>query len=151
MEAEQVTLDDFIVEENAKLVKVGSERSEQSFGLGCTLGILPVVGMIIILAILGVLNLISGFFALIMGALALVGIASLVASYAKKRSIEDTYKYNVKLEIERYLHDYSLDRQEFDTRAYQILPPDAPLQAYITPPPEAPLPAEGETSQEESR
>lgn len=150
MPAEGQALDEFIIEANAKLAKVGSERSEQSFGLGCTLGLLPVVGMIVVLAVLGVLNLISGFFALAMGALALVGIASLVASLAKKRAIDDTYNYDVRIEIERYLREFSLSRSEFDARAAQILPSGAPLHTYLTPPPEISLPAEGEPSQEEN-
>lgn len=121
----------FIQEENEKLAKVGTERSEQSFGLGCTLGLLPLGSMILLLYIFRVLNVISGFFAVIVGFTALVGIAALVSSSAKKRAIVDNYTHYVKQEIDLYLRENDLDRLEFDRAASEILPESAPLRAYI--------------------
>jgi hypothetical protein len=135
-------MDAFIGEQNETLVKVGSERSESSFGLGCTLGLIPVVAMIAILWAADVLNLISGFITLIMGALVLVGTANLVASAAKRRSIRDMYAYTVKLEIDRYLRENNLTRLEFDRQANRSLPGDAPLRSFMTVPEEPESPPE---------
>lgn len=132
----------FIEEQNERLATVGTERSEQSFGLGCTIGFLPLGSMVLILWIAGVLNIISGFFAVIIGFTALVGIAGLVASSAKKRAINDTYTHYVKQDIDRYLRDHQIDQAAFDQAAHEALPESAPLRAFITPPPAPPEPAE---------
>lgn len=124
----------FIEEQNENLAKVGTERSEQSFGLGCTIGLLPLGSMILLLYIFHVLNLISGFFAVIVGFTALVGIAALVSSSAKRRAIGDTYNNYVKQAIDLYLREQQIDRVEFDQVAYEVLTESAPLRAYITPP-----------------
>lgn len=129
---EPQTLTQFIEEENEKLVKVGTERSEQSFGLGCTIGLLPLGSMILLLYIFQVLNVISGFFAVIVGFTALVGIAAFVSSSAKKRAVTDQYEHHVKPEIDLYLRTNQLDQADFDLAAAQVLPESAPLRAFIT-------------------
>lgn len=128
---EQLTA--FIEEQNERLATVGTERSEQSFGLGCTIGLLPLGSMVLILWITGVLNIISGFFAVIVGFTALVGIAGLVASSAKRRAIADTYTHYVKQDIDLYLREHQIDQQIFDQTAHEVLSESAPLRAFITP------------------
>jgi hypothetical protein len=124
----------FIEEQNENLAKVGTERSEQSFGLGCTIGLLPLGTMVLLLYIFRVLNIISGFFAVIVGFTALIGIAALVASSAKRRAIADSYNNYVKQAIDRYLREQQIDRGQFDQVAHETLSESAPLRAYITPP-----------------
>jgi hypothetical protein len=116
---------------NETLAGAGAESAEQSFGLGCLLGGLPLVGGVILLYLWGTFSLIMAFIVFAMGTLALTGAAALLASFARKRRIRTTYLLSIKPEIERYLIKTQIARPEFERAAAVILPSDAPLLGFM--------------------
>lgn len=116
---------------NEKLASAAASGSEQAFGLGCLVVALPLAGVALVLFFLGVLNLIAFFVSLAMIVLAGVGVAALIAYRARGRAIGETYRRTIYPEIEGYLQDNSIQRQQFDRLADEVLPPDAPLRGFI--------------------
>ncbi|MGW8249048.1 MAG: hypothetical protein ACWGO1_00270 [Anaerolineales bacterium] len=118
---------------NERLRATGAGGAESAFGLGCGIGLLPVVGITLLLWIFGVVNLILGMMMLVVGLLALAGISILLANLARSNTVKRVYRTEVEPEIVRYLSRQRLSRQDFDTAAYQLLPVDAPLQGFLHP------------------
>jgi hypothetical protein len=79
-----------------------------------------------------VVNLILAFILLIMGFLVMVGVSMLIAQQARLNGIRRLYRTSVQLEIDRFLAYNQLTRIQFDADASQLLPQDAPLQAFLT-------------------
>jgi hypothetical protein len=129
---------------NEKLRSSGAGGAETAFGLGCGIGLFPVVGIILLLWIFGVINLILGLMLLVVGLLALAGVSILLANLARNNTYKRVYWTEVEPEIVQYLSRQRLSRQEFDTFAVQVLPMDAPLQQFLQPivPDEAEVPGE---------
>jgi hypothetical protein len=116
---------------NEKLVKAGADSAEQSFGLGCALGGLLLLAAASLLYIFGIFNLVLTLIVLAMGSLALTGVAALVSSFARNRSVGINYRSNVMPEIETYLRKNNLSRIQFDRVADAVLPSDAPLRSCL--------------------
>jgi hypothetical protein len=87
---------------------------------------------LLVLFLLKVINIILAFILLVMGLLAMVGVAMLAAQRARLNSIQRAYHMGVELEINQYLAQSSLTRPQFDRLVSQILPEDAPLQAFLS-------------------
>ena len=121
----------FVETANQELVIAGGSSAEQSFGLGCALGIVPLGIIVLIMYVFGVLNLIGGLVAMLVGLLALIGILALVSSQARFRGIANAYQRQVKPEIEDYLSSQGLAQAQFDAVADQVLTTEAPLRAYL--------------------
>ena len=68
---------------NESLRLSGASSAEQAFGIGCTMGLAPILVILLILFILKVINLILVFILLVMGLLVMVGVAMLVAQRAR--------------------------------------------------------------------
>src|SRR5512134_2246080 len=64
---------------NEKLTQAGADSAEQSFGLGCIVFALPLLGIVVLLFIFQVFNLILALIVLSMGALAVAGLVTLMA------------------------------------------------------------------------
>lgn len=118
---------------NEQLRSSGSGGAEIAFGLGCGFGLIPVVGITLLLLVTGAINLILAMFLLVVGLLALSGISILLANMARSNAVKRVYRMEVEPEIVQYLSRERLSRQEFDTLAHLMLPPDAPLQGYLSP------------------
>jgi hypothetical protein len=118
---------------NERLRSSGAGGSETAFGLGCGIGLIPVVGVTLLLWMFGVINLILALFILVFGMLALAGISILLANTARSNAFKRVYRTEVEPEIVQYLSKQRLSRQDFDNLAYQMLPLDAPLQGYLSP------------------
>ncbi len=118
---------------NEQLRSSGAGGAETAFGIGCGIGLIPVVGITLLLWVFGLINLILALFMFVVGMLALSGISILLANVARSNAFKRVYWTEVEPEILQYLSAQHLSRQEFDTLAHQMLPPDAPLQVYLSP------------------
>jgi hypothetical protein len=130
-ESQRKGMEDLINEANEKLVKAGADSAEQSFGLGCALGGLILLGTAGALYLFGVFSLVLTFIVLIMGSLAITGIAVLVASFARNQGVSRRYRITVLPEIEIYLKKNNLSREQFDRLTDATLPQDAPLRSCL--------------------
>ena len=118
---------------NDEMKSSGSSGSEKAFGLGCGLGLLPVIGIILFLFVFQVINLVLAMFLLVVGLLGVAGISALLASLARSNTHKRIFREVGDPEIVQFISQYHLSRQAFDTLARQILPEDAPLQAFLLP------------------
>jgi hypothetical protein len=134
----------FVESSNEKLLRAGVTSAEQSFGLGCALGIVPLGILVLILYIMGTLNLIGGLVAMVIGLLALIGILSLISSQARFRGIANAYQREVRPEIDAYLGSQGLAKSQFDALADQVLTTTAPLRNYL----DLPVAQERDSNQE---
>ena len=117
---------------NERMMSSGSRGAELAFGLGCGVGLIPVVGIIFLLFAFGAISLIPAFFLLVVGLLLLAGVSILLANLARSNARKRVYRTEVEPEIAQLLSKQNISRQEFDTLAYQWLPADAPLQPFLS-------------------
>jgi hypothetical protein len=110
----------------------GANSAEQAFGLGCSVGFLPVLIVVSLLFLFRAVNLILALILLILGILVIVGVSMLISQQARTNGMRMTYEASVQPEINQYLAQHRLTRARFDTRVSQLLPHDAPLQAFLT-------------------
>jgi hypothetical protein len=132
--AQRQEIIELLQESNAKLVEVGSESAEQSFGLGCLLGGLVIVGITAVLFLAGVMNVIMAALVLVPGLLGLTGIVTLAASFARSHRYKETYRLLVGPEIERCRIRSSLSPDSLVKIAEEVLSEDAPLRFYLSSP-----------------
>jgi hypothetical protein len=122
---------------NEKLLSAASSSAERAFGLGCGLGLIPVAIVAIVLYSARLINLILAVLVGIMSVMFLVGVAALLSSIARANTLKRTYQREVEPQINSFVAQYNLTRQQFDTLASQVLPEEAPLQIFLKPlPPE---------------
>ena len=117
---------------NESLRLSGASSAEQAFGIGCTMGLAPILVILLILFILKVINLILAFILLVMGLLVMVALAMLVAQRARLNGMARAYHSGIEAEIDQYLAQTSLTRPEFDRLVSKLLPEGAPLQAFLS-------------------
>jgi len=117
---------------NESLRLSGASSAEQTFGIGCALGITPILVILLVLFIFKVINLILALILLVMSLLAMVGVAMLVAQRARLNGVNHAYRTAVKTEIDQYLVQSGLTRSEFDHLVSKLLPASAPLQAFLS-------------------
>jgi hypothetical protein len=122
---------DVVINANEKMAQAGADRAEQSFGLGCALGALPIATAILVLFLLGIINIVLALILVVMSALALTGIATLVASFARSYGMKDVYKTTVGPEINLFLNTHKVSRDQFKEIADEVLSEDAPLRSAL--------------------
>lgn len=127
---------EFVESSNQNLSDVGTHAAESAFGLGCYIGFIPVVLLVILVFALGVRNWIVIALVALVAVLVTAGIAALLSHRARHGSIEATYHRTVEPEIESYLGARALTRSEFDSTARHVLTADAPLLEYVSSLPE---------------
>jgi len=117
---------------NETLRLSGAASAEQAFGLSFSLGMGPILVVLLLLFLFKVINIILAFILLVMALLAMVGITMLAAQQARSNGIRRAYQTNVQMEITLYLAQNNLTRHQFNRLVSQILPEAAPLQAFLT-------------------
>jgi hypothetical protein len=110
----------------------GASSAEQTFGIGCSLGLTPILVILLILFFLKVINLILAFILLVMGLLVMVGVAMLAAQQARLNAMKRAYRSEVLGEINQYLSRSGMKRPEFDRLVSNLLPDSAPLQSFLS-------------------
>lgn len=121
----------FVESENEKLRAAGAESAEQAFGIGCGIGLLPTVIIVIVLYAFQVVSFILAIILVLMGLLAVVGISMLLASRARVNAESKTYEASVEPEILQYLDDLGVTQQQFVEAVHEQLLDDAPLRAHL--------------------
>ena len=85
-EAQKQELIGFVQGLNENLRTSSASGAELAFGLGCGLGLIPVVGIIVSLVVLEIISLIPGLLLLIIALVGLVGVAMLLANVARSNA-----------------------------------------------------------------
>jgi hypothetical protein len=116
-----------------KLREAGVNSAEQSFGIGCVLALIPILGIPVLLFVFKVINLILAVILGFMTTMILTGIIALVANLARQNAIRHTYRSSLENEIQFFIDTHHLERTEFDSIVSEKLPRDAPLQQFLQP------------------
>lgn len=129
----ETDLQDLIEISNQRLVESGSSAAEIAFGVGCTLGFL--VGGLIMVIIFFTITKTWTILAVILFILMLISflISSVLANRARQATARTSYEREVNPEIEKYITEHGLSRDEFNDRAAGLLPEDSPLLSYLSP------------------
>lgn len=121
----------FVESENEKLRAAGAESAEQAFGIGCGIGLLPTVIIIIALFAFNIISFILAIILILMGLLAVVGICMLLASRARVNAEDRFYRSIVEPEILRYLDELGITPQQFREVVNEQLLDNAPLRVHL--------------------
>jgi len=112
---------------NAYLVKSAVSAAELAFSVGCTLGALVILVLVVIVYFASTKTwtvvIVTGLIALLVGVI----VASMLALRAKNATIEKTYQRVTKPEIERFIRANGMSEKEFTDLATSVLPESAPL------------------------
>ncbi len=116
---------------NQNLVSAGIRAAESAFGLGCFLGAMMGMVLLVIVFALGSRNwILIGILGMVASIIA-VGAAVGISTRAKSATINKAYERSAKHEIERFVLVNHLGRLEFDSLADQVLSKEAPLRKYL--------------------
>jgi hypothetical protein len=130
--ASQEAMRELVETSNQRLVSSGTSAAESAFGIGCSLGgMASMVLLLIVFAIGGrdwTLLAIVALVAILLAA----GISAWLANRAKSATIQATYEREVGPQIERYVRANRLTGLEFGSLADGMIDEDAPLRNYLT-------------------
>lgn len=126
-----VGLEELVETVNEKLRFAGADSAERAFGIGCLIGLLPTVGVILLMFLFKVINVILTFVLLGLGSLVVLGVAMLLSYQARQNSMTREYHRSVKAEIDQFLSEHELTQQQFLSLLHPILPESAPLTAFL--------------------
>lgn len=131
-EAPGNSLEELIENSNQVLVKAGTGAAELAFNVSCFLALL--IGGILLVIIFIAVTRIWTILAVIALILALISflVASLLSSRANAATTGGTYEREVEPEIDHYLATHNISREEFNRKATEVLPSNAPLMFYLT-------------------
>lgn len=131
-ESPDYSIEELIDNSNQILVNAGSRAAEMAFNISCFLGIL--IGVILLVIIFIALTRVWTILAVIALIFALISIlvSSLLSSRANTATSDSTYEREVKPEIDRYLATHDVSRVDFNRKAAEVLPANAPLMFYLT-------------------
>ena len=125
---------EFIEKNNQNLAQAGSAAAEAAFGLGCSIGAIFSLAVLVVVFVLGSRNwILMGLTAMGL-ALASAGVAAWLSTRAKEATLAATHQREIEPEIIRYLQARQLNRLEFDSLAHELLSDQAPLRKYLSPP-----------------
>lgn len=117
---------------NEELRAAGISSAEQSFGLGCGLGLVPVSLLVLLLYFFNVIEFIPALVLLMFGFLVLIGVASYLASRARVNRMDYYYQECIGLQIEEYIEKSKISQAQFNDCLNAYLAEGAPLLAYLS-------------------
>jgi hypothetical protein len=118
---------------NEHLEAAGRDSASLAFNLGCSIGLLPGILVVVLVFVLAHANWLAAAAALLLsGALVLV-LANLAAYTARNNVIQRTYKEKVSVDIHRALVQLGISEQLFLELADQSLPVGATLRKFLVP------------------
>lgn len=126
-------LESKILELNDRLEDTSQASMSRAFNLGCSIGLIPAVLAVIAVFFFFKGSLIGAFFTALVSALGILAFANLSAYLAKARTIQRVYKEQINPDIEKFLLDQTISRQEFDNMADLSLPPQALMRMFLKP------------------
>lgn len=120
-----------VVEEmNGYLVKSATSAAELAFGVGCTLGTLVIVLLLVIVYFaitkIWTIVIVTGFLAVLISVI----ISALLATRAKNATVYKTYQRTTKPEIERFIRANGMSEDQFSELEASVLPAGAPLREF---------------------
>lgn len=116
---------------NEKLESTVQNSTNHAFNVGCSVTLIPLALIVGLVFFLSKFNWIITLVALVFCLIAALGLAALVASFARNNSADKTYQLHIAPEIERNLVTHKLTRPEFDRVADDVLPQGAMLRNYL--------------------
>jgi ABC-type siderophore export system fused ATPase/permease subunit len=115
---------------NTYLVKSAVSAAELAFSVGCTLGAIAILLLLIIvyfaISKIWTVVIVTGLIALLAGVI----ISSMLATRAKNATVEKTYLRVSKPEIERFIRANGMSEEDFTNLVASVLPESAPLRAF---------------------
>jgi hypothetical protein len=118
---------------NQSLVKSGASAAESAFGIGCSLGGIATLVLVLATFILGGRDWTSLAIVALVAVLISTGVAAILAARARAATVAATYRRVVAPEIEKYVRANQITRPEFDALAVELVPEGAPLRSYLAP------------------
>jgi CHASE3 domain sensor protein len=127
----QEALSSLALSANERLETAGRESASLAFNLGCSIGLLPGILVVVLVFVLAHANWLAAAAALLLsGALVLV-LANLAAYTARNNVIQRTFKEQVSADIHRSLVEMGISDQSFREQAEQSLPAGATLRKFL--------------------
>ncbi|HEX9617317.1 MAG TPA: hypothetical protein VGA03_07855 [Anaerolineales bacterium] len=145
-EAKQEAMRELVETSNERLVSSGTSAAESAFGIGCSLGGMASLLLLLIVFAFGWRDWTLLAIVALVAILTATGFSAWLANRAKSATIRTTYDREVGPQIERYARENRLTGLEFSALADQIIAEDAPLRSYLTFPSEE---EQGQTPPEE--
>ena len=116
---------------NGKLEAAAAASSSQAFNVGCSVGLMPGLIVILLVFFLTKGSIAATAIAILLVAMFMILFANGVAYISRINSIGHLYQEQVKTEIDQILQEEMLSRKNFAQVASQVLPRDAALQKYL--------------------
>lgn len=130
--SDQITILTELAEtENAHLEDAASTVTQQTFNLGCLVGLLPGVIFLLISILLTGFSVIGAAISLVLILIGLIAFANLAAMLARRNTIRRIYHDQSQGEIEHALQQAGLNREQFNRVARQTLHPQAALYSFL--------------------
>jgi hypothetical protein len=118
---------------NERLETAGRNSASLAFNLGCSIGLLPAILMVVMVFVLAHADWLAAAATLLLsGALVLV-LANLAAYTARNNVIRRMYEEQVSVDIQRALVELGLSERLFKEQARQSLPVGATLRKLLAP------------------
>ena len=115
---------------NTYLVKSATSAAELAFSVGCTLGVIAILLLLVIVYFAitktWTVVIVTGFIAMLIGVI----ISAMLATRAKNATVEKTYQRTTRPEIERFIRANGMSEEEFTDLAASVLPESAPLREF---------------------
>ena len=128
-------IEEIALTSNEKLVEAGAKSANRAFNVGCTVGLLPAIIIIITTLIISKGSWIATAFISILMGMGLVAFANLSAYISRSKAYQRIFEQDLKPEIETQLDDLEIEYRDFVRVADEVLDSDAPMRAYIFPEP----------------
>jgi hypothetical protein len=133
--SEQVdTLTTLAENANAQLEATAANSAGQAFNVGCSVGLVPGLLLVILVFFLSKGSIAATAIAFLLVTLVLVLFANIIAYTSRSRVIDRFYHEQIELEIKNMLDEIDLSLRDFSQVASLALPKDAALQKYLITP-----------------
>jgi hypothetical protein len=128
----QQAIRELVEDSNQRLVSTGTSAAESAFGIGCSLGGMVTMVLLLIVFAIGWRDWTLLAIVALVAILLATGISAWLAIRAKSATIQATFEREVRPQIERYVRANRLTNLEFGLLADNIITEDAPLRKYLT-------------------
>jgi hypothetical protein len=130
--SENITALTLLVEtSNGKLEAAAAASSSQAFNVGCSVGLMPGLIIIVLVFFLSKGSIAATAISILLVALFLILFANGVAYVSRSKAIDRLYNEQIKSEIDQILNEEMLTRQNFTRVASRVLPQDAALHKFL--------------------
>jgi hypothetical protein len=117
---------------NDELEASANESANRAFNLGCVVGVLPIVILVILTYFLTNHSWVGAVVMFILLMLGLILFANLVAGISRQNTIKRVYREKIDPNIEIALNEYQVDRHMFDLEVIKLLSSESALGEFIS-------------------